>query len=508
MLGTLLFCACLYVALDPQANVAKGIGAGLFAAGSWAAIKIKEKKEKKEQDKEKRRLLRLKALSELRKEVEAHSEDNSDEAKKLREQYNATLDCLYDENGHERDDEEVQKRYKKLPKEMRKRINEFSAMDENSKEMKDVIKEFDKHPFTEKDLNITENNVKADVAKVTKTKKLVELEKEKQEKLSSAKTDEEKQSIEKEYDKKKKSISNFYNITIKEYSDKAENVKSKSNKKDDAKKTKNLEQEQEHQQKIVDGDEEAINKELDKYSKIEFPSDIEKGDLSSEDPEKKKKAEDFLKSKDVDIELYKKYEAMPKKDDGDKIEIDKESDDYTSFIDTVKDTAKKKVEQLKKQISNVVSGKKEGETEPKAEGDDKNSKKEVDDKDTNDDETEEEVKNSKFDDGEPEDEAEGEDEKKKQDPHKVWKRKSYKRGDKTFKTKSYYNKKGSSISKKDFQAKVQAYEKNNKKSTGESISNYLQDKLVLERFYPQDIVQSKQFKGLDLSAFIKSRIEV
>lgn len=106
-----------------------------------------------------------------------------------------------------------------------------------------------------------------------------------------------------------------------------------------------------------------------------------------------------------------------------------------------------------------------------------------------------------------EDEAEGEEDKKKQNPHKIWKQKSYKRGNKTFKTKSYYNKKGASISKEEFQEKVKNYEKNNKKTAKESISDFLQDRLVLERFYPQDITLSKQFEGLDLAAFIKSRIE-
>lgn len=45
----------------------------------------------------------------------------------------------------------------------------------------------------------------------------------------------------------------------------------------------------------------------------------------------------------------------------------------------------------------------------------------------------------------------------KQDPHKVWKRRTYKRGNKTFKTKSYYDKKGNSISAKDFKEKVRKF---------------------------------------------------
>jgi hypothetical protein len=51
----------------------------------------------------------------------------------------------------------------------------------------------------------------------------------------------------------------------------------------------------------------------------------------------------------------------------------------------------------------------------------------------------------------------------KQDPRKVWKQRSYKRGNKTMRTKSYYSKRGASISKEEFQEKVKAYEKANKK---------------------------------------------
>lgn len=45
----------------------------------------------------------------------------------------------------------------------------------------------------------------------------------------------------------------------------------------------------------------------------------------------------------------------------------------------------------------------------------------------------------------------------KQDPHKIWKRRTYKRGSKTFKTKSYYDKKGNSITAKEFKEKVRNF---------------------------------------------------
>ena len=49
---------------------------------------------------------------------------------------------------------------------------------------------------------------------------------------------------------------------------------------------------------------------------------------------------------------------------------------------------------------------------------------------------------------------------KKQDPHKIWKRRTYKRGNKTFKTKSFYDKKGNSISTKEFKEKVKKFKAN------------------------------------------------
>lgn len=57
------------------------------------------------------------------------------------------------------------------------------------------------------------------------------------------------------------------------------------------------------------------------------------------------------------------------------------------------------------------------------------------------------------------DEGDDENGKPKQDPRTVWKQRTYKRGDKTFKTNSYYNKKGNSISKEEFHKKLAAFNK-------------------------------------------------
>lgn len=81
----------------------------------------------------------------------------------------------------------------------------------------------------------------------------------------------------------------------------------------------------------------------------------------------------------------------------------------------------------------------------------------------------------------------------KKDPRKIYKRRSYKRGNKTFKTKSYYDKKGNSISAKDFKEKVANFKKSKKqKDENFNISNFLKDKLIVERFYPRDITNYLQ----------------
>lgn len=60
---------------------------------------------------------------------------------------------------------------------------------------------------------------------------------------------------------------------------------------------------------------------------------------------------------------------------------------------------------------------------------------------------------------------------KNKDPRKIYKQRTYKRGDKTFKTKSYYSKKGVAITKDEFKDKLQAYEKSqqSKKKKNESL---------------------------------------
>ena len=102
----------------------------------------------------------------------------------------------------------------------------------------------------------------------------------------------------------------------------------------------------------------------------------------------------------------------------------------------------------------------------------------------NDDENDEDVKSSKHDDEDDmEDEASNDEDKNKQNPSKVWRRKTYKRGDKTFKTKNYYNKKGDvSITAKEYREKVSKFNKSNKnESLSSHLSNLLENKQMITK---------------------------
>lgn len=99
------------------------------------------------------------------------------------------------------------------------------------------------------------------------------------------------------------------------------------------------------------------------------------------------------------------------------------------------------------------------------------------------------------------------------DPSTKYKQRTYKRGNKTFKTKSYYDKKGNSISKDDFQKMKQAYderqeakkEKNDKKSKNESFKGTSWTIIRLcETRKPNPIIEEKQ--NSDMETICKERL--
>lgn len=453
-----------------------------------AEQKAKDEKAAAEQkakdEKEARRLIRLKAFSQLKKEVDAHADDDSDEAKQLREQYEATLTCMYDENGEERSEEEIQEQYKKLPKSMRDSVDKYSKMDPNSEEMKKQIDKFNEAPFTEKDVEIAQEEIKSDIATIQKKKALLKIEEEKQDALAKAKTDEERSAIEKEYEEKKTKTAGFYDVKIGDSKKKIEAIQARPTEKEIENKQKeidDLNKQKEDQQKLVDGDEEAIKAETDKYKDLKWPAELENGagDLESDVPEVKEKAQKFLTDQGLDEETYRAYTNLPKDENG---EVKTDDPKFSEFKDGIREKAQKRIEDIDKSIeqkTKEMNGEdlkpKEDEPKPKKEGEPKPKKEgepEPKEDETNDDETDDETKSSTFDDGEPEDDEVDDKGESKKDPKVVWKRKTYKRGDKSFKTKSYYNKKGDSITADEFKEKVKNYSKAN-----ESLTDYLRSSI-------------------------------
>ena len=489
---------------------ALGLASGAAAAGigwmgSWAKKKIEEKKDKKEQDKEIKRLVRLKALNDLRKEVEKHKSDNSDEAKQLRENYNATLSCIYDENGNERSDEDIEKEYKKLPKSLKESVNKASKLKPDSKELKDIVEKFKKTPFSEDDLDITEQNIKGDIAKIEKNKALLKLEKEKNEKLDSAKDDEERKTIEKEFEKKKRQTSGFYNIKIKDAEDAINKINSQPSEKQEKTIKKEIEK-LEKDKKELEQDKDNT-KEVDKYLNFEFDSDIQPGDLTGEDEEKKKQAEEQLKKAGLDSEIYLKIESekSKKSEDGKTPTAEDILKDNTELSDKLTEQKNKRIKEIDSQIQDKTAKINNEPEEPEKssdEGEETDDEKEGDEGEETDDEKEGDERTDNDDDLEDDDEEKDEKtgevtKSSTKDPKKVWKRRTYKRGNKTFKTKSYYNKKGNSISAKDFKEKVQNYEKKSKNNQNEnSIIYFIKNKdIIVEQFKPTvgliDYIHSK-----------------
>ena len=212
--------------------------------------------------------------------------------------------------------------------------------------------------------------------------------------------------------------------------------------------------------------------------------DIEKAAKEGNDFEQlKKKYPALAELSDEDInkvaekDLSKKKEETGNTDD-DSFEIDdgtkyyiKDGKYYMETPDGDKSEVDK--EDWEKEKENAVDDEKEG-----------------DERTDNDDDLE--------DDDEEKDEKTGEVTKSStKDPRKVWKRRTYKRGNKTFKTKSYYDKKGNSISAKDFKEKVQNYEKKSKNNKIESsIIFFIKNKdIIVEQFKPTvgliDYIHSK-----------------
>lgn len=481
--------------------------------GNTAASSTKDdtKDDKKDEDKN-NELNFNKSLALMQNQIDNAKEgEDKDEALKT---YNEMLGCMYDDEGNKLSQEEIQKKLdgnKKLKEKLEKQAL-IAAKDEK---LANQFKE-NANKITDAQANAAAENAVA-----------AHLENVKQQKLNDETDDAKKAEIKKKYDK-----------MIEEHKAAAKKIGDIAAVDADIKK---LEQEQselqEQERKLSDPD--AVKKEIEKCGEINWDdSQCDKGDLTGEDAEKKKAAEEFLKSQGVDVELYKKYEA---------VQSDKNKNKDLSNNEELKTTAQESIDKRKKEINNKIDenekaiksaknkrDKIEKGEKPEAEQNNDNSEGnnngEQNTKEDNSFEDEDGVKYYEKDgkycmeiDGDVDDTLSKEDFEKakenavddeqegderidndgdlekdevddkgnsKKDPRKIYKRRTYKRGDKTFKTKSYYNKDGNSISAKEFKEKVANFDKS-KKQKEESlyISNFLKGKMLNEHLVPKKTIQ-------------------
>ena len=80
---------------------------------------------------------------------------------------------------------------------------------------------------------------------------------------------------------------------------------------------------------------------------------------------------------------------------------------------------------------------------------------------------------------------------KRVNPAKIWHKKKNKQNGKT--SKNYYNKSGASCTPEEYHKKIENYKKyvqaHKKQQPKESITDFLNDRLIVEEFYPTDITQ-------------------
>lgn len=437
----------------------------------------------------------------------------------LKKDYEKLMSCIYDKDGNELDDDKILENLDKNKELKDKLIENAKKQSEDPEELKKQQEKLDK--VTDSQLNEAIENAKKTRFEQAKAEDLAELDKKMKEEIEKTDDSAKKSEIESKYSDLKSTKEN-------EYLQKIERAGVERQK--------------------ADLENTTAKQQIEKCLSFKFKDGLDDGDLSSDEEEVRKKAEEALKKNGIDPETYKKVQSV-KADN--KEQIEEKDPDYiqkmTDAISTnddlcneIEQTKQEKIKELNKSIEELnekiekskkdsdpentkTEEPKKGEEEPKKEDDnsfedeDGNTYKKDGDKYIKTDEkgNEEEIDKEKFEkakekaveDGKEgdertdnDDDLEDDDEEKDdsgkvtkastKDPRKIYKRRTYKRGNKTFKSKSYYDKKGNSISAKDFKEKVANFEKKNKtKDESFSITDYLRDKLIVERFYPNDITQ-------------------
>ena len=515
-----------------------------------------------------------KALAVLQSEVESKESDTSDDANDLREAYDAMIKCVFDGDGNKRKDEDIKSEFDKLDKTLKEKIEKHVEKASSDDKAIEEFKE-KQSKVTPEQATAALEKAKAKRAEIAKKEEVDALEDARKKELEG-KTDDEKKSINEKYDKQIEAANTKWDAKIKEHMDaaaKADKSESLRQMEKSAKEAEAKKKELEDKKKELDKPE-AIENEIKACGDIKWEeSSVSAGDLSGDDKEKKKAAEEFLQSKGVDTEMYKKYaDVKSTLKEGEKIE---ENEDLKKAAEEV---IKKKKEEIDKQIKdqdkiindynsakdevnnanepkeptksttstiNAIKNFKKQENDKefypvidddgdptgdfavaqvKSKDDDGNEKikyvlrdKSGDETEINEDEfnSHKEKFNSFKEELNPEDEekledaldksynetddeknseegkkAERDDSGKRVNPAKIWHKKKNKATGKT--TKNYYNKNGDSISPQEYHDRIEnykAYVQKHKKTAQENfnISNFLKDKLVVERFYPRDI---------------------
>ena len=336
---------------------------------SWAVHKlislseyIRKKREEKEGKKEGKQdadtsksQMNDKAMYLMQKEVDKHKDDNSEEAKEIREGYNDYLEIIYDENGNKRTQEEIDALMKQLPKERLDKIKKYTDSTSNDPEK---LGDFNNTQVSKEDIANSKQRLVVDRKTITLTRQ------------------------------------------------------------------------KEKYEQMANGDDKIIDDEIKKCQSFKAPLTINNFDSVLQDKSDKvnqQKAKDALIAAGIDPDIYimtKNAGQDPKK------------------IKQLKDDIKNKSSEKVKEINNQIQAIQNSISKPKQKPEQKPKQK-----------------------PKPEPKTEPE------NPASIWHKKSYKRGNKTYQTKYYYDKNGNSISPEEFNDRMKKYRE--KKAKKESLLSYI-----------------------------------
>ena len=538
------------------------------------------------------KLMRNRGLAMMKAQVDSlDAEDHGEEAEKTRTAYNEYIKCLYNPDGSEKSEDEINDALGEL-KENNKSL--FDAIEEQTKSIakdKDAMDDFVKQ-YREINPNqaaAAAETAAADRIEIQKNEEVAQLEQERDEKIQEAGDDEDRvNEIKEEYKNKIENVKSEKDDKINSHRDKAKELKDKPYSKKPAREDpiiadglEELRKNREERKKL--GGDNGLKEMRSKYENFSL-GEFSVGDLTNPEisQEKKDRLKEYLDENHIDRDTLIAYNDLKgasskereSKEKKFKEKLAKQVEKECGRLDSEFEKKKKEIQSKVDKHNGVKTKEPEGEPgggqggqggqgEPgevitaiksfkKKEGDkdwipeidddgdftgnfavcivkEKNAdgnetlkyvKRDKDGKETSISEDEFNEHKTKFkewkEDQNPEDEnkideildkkyKESEEEKtseegknaerdektgKRVNPAKVWHKKKNKSTGKT--TKNYYNKNGDSISPDEYHQKIEnfkAYVQKHKKQTQQnsSLIDYLTDKLIVERFYPNDI---------------------